>query len=126
MLQFHCKSVHTHTHTHARAHFISLSISEKLLYSTKLFYSFLSGDIISFDIFTTRTTVSQVKLTDISQTCINPLNKNIYELIGVVSYKKPMDTNISGTNYTSPIMRASTDSARGEGYFILKPYGSRG
>jgi len=102
MLQFHCKSVHMHTH------FISLSISGKLLYSTKLFYSFLSGDIIIFDIFTTRTTVNQVKLTDISQTCINPLNRNTYELIRVVSYKKPMTRNINIGHYTAICSRAGT------------------
>jgi len=78
------------------------------LYSTKLFYSFLSGDIIIFDIFTTRTTVSQVKLTDISQTCINPLNKNIYELIGVVSYKRPMTRNSNIGHYTAICSRMGT------------------
>jgi len=33
--------------------------------------------------------------------------------------------HFSGTNYTSPIMRVSTDSARGEGYFTLEPYKGR-
>jgi len=29
--------------------------------------------------------------------------------------------HFSGTNYTSSIMRVSTDSARGKGYFTLEP-----
>jgi len=34
--------------------------------------------------------------------------------------------HFSGTNYTSSIMRVSTDSARDEGYFTLEPYKGRG
>jgi len=39
---------------------------------------------------------------------------------------KSETSHFSGTNYTSPIMRVSTDSARGEGYFTLELYRSRG
>jgi len=34
---------------------------------------------------------------------------------------KSETSHFSGTNYTSSIMRVSTDSARGEGYFTLEP-----
>lgn len=40
------------------------------------FLGFFPGDIIVFDVFTIRTEASQVKLTHISKTCINPLNKS--------------------------------------------------
>jgi len=33
---------------------------------------------------------------------------------------KSETSHFSGTNYTSPIMRVSADSARGEGYFSLE------
>jgi len=39
---------------------------------------------------------------------------------------KSESSHFSGTNYTASIMRVSTDSARGEGYFILEPYRGRG
>lgn len=73
-----------------------------------LFVSF-TGDIIIFEIFTVSTAVSQVRMTDISEFFINPLNRITYKLIGVVSYKKPMVTrNIQLGHYTAICPRAGT------------------
>lgn len=48
-------------------------------------------------------------MTDISQSCINPLNRNTYKLIGIVSYKRPVATrNIQMGHYTAVCLRAGT------------------
>lgn len=86
-------------------------ILEKLLYITKYMTLFVlfSGDIIIFEIFTVSTAITQIKMTDISQFCLNPLNKIKYKLIGVVAYKKPMVTrNIQIGHYTTICPRAGT------------------
>lgn len=55
------------------------------------------------------TAVSQIKITDISKTCTNPLNKITYKLLGIVSYKKPMATrNIQMGHYTAICLRGGT------------------
>lgn len=67
------------------------------------------GNIIIFEIFSTDIfRQSQLMLKNISKLFINPLNRNMYKLLGIVAYKNPLLTRNVHTigHYTAICFKA--------------------
>ncbi|EZA55645.1 hypothetical protein X777_04317 [Ooceraea biroi] len=67
-------------------------------------------DIIVFNLFSTNfQAVNQIKIMDISKTCINPQNRKVYRLIGIVCYKTHVATrHVQMGHYTAICLRAGS------------------
>lgn len=72
-------------------------------------FFYFTGDIIVFEVFSKGANI-QVKLKDINTYCKNPLNSNVYNLIGVVIYKGSISTRDVQTlgHYTAICYRVGT------------------